>query len=975
MAMRREIGSAARVAIFLAFGVCRLAVALDPDLSITQYVHSVWRAPQALPHDNVSAILQTRDGYLWIGTVEGLARFDGVRSVKYDKSNTPAIANNWIRDLTEDREGRLWIATFGGGLVCRKEGSFLRYGTRHGLSADTINVVFVDSKGRIWVGAASGLFRFQNERFIRQVGEESTTPENVRAIAEDHKGFLWIGTESGLFRMDEGGDKILTRQEGLSDDKIFSLAVDRLGLWIGTEKNGLNRLVGDHISTITTKDGLTHERIWSLEIDSNENLWIGTDGGGLNRLARGRLTSFTSKNGLANDYVWAIHEDRERNLWVGTNGGGLNCLKDGSVIPITTQEGLPSDFVWTILGARNGAMWVGTEDAGLVRIQNGTVTTYTTRDGLTTNGKVLLEDDNGTVLVGGQHGINLWKEGRVLPFPGSGLDQDRITGLVGSLEKGLWIGTGSDGLKYWKNGKIRTYTKDNGLTSNNITCLHKARDGSLWIGTLVGLNHFSDGNFASWTRSDGLPSDYVASIFEGPDGSIWGGTRGGIFRVRSGKIQKVTSKEGLFDDAVMSVLVSDDGYVWMGGNRGLHCSNWRDLDEVFQGHRQRVRSKSLGLDDGMRSLEVNGSGSSAWKAPDGRLYFATRGGIAVIDTARLVRNTVEPPVLIEQILVDGEPWKDPQSHEFPAGTRRLEIQFTALSFVSPSSVRFKQRLDGFDPDWVDTKHRSAGYTNLPPGPYSFRVVAANNDDVWNTKGATLNFVIAPYFYETLWFRIILVLTFLLVGPLFYLIRVRRLRGQKAELERLVAERTAEVQAANEQLAQLAREDPLTGVANRRRLDEALDEEWRRAYRMNTSLTLLLADVDFFKDYNDHLGHIAGDECLQKIARTVANAHTRAGELVARYGGEEFAVLIPGITKEKSEWSAEDLRGRILELAIPHPSSAVARIVTVSVGAAWMEPSSGISAADLMESADNALYRAKRSGRNRVETSFLTSKQD
>jgi diguanylate cyclase (GGDEF)-like protein len=701
-------------------------------------------------------------------------------------------------------------------------------------------------------------------------------------------------------------------------------------------------------------------------VDRNDNLWIGTDGGGLDRLTEGQLTSFTTKNGLTNDYVWAIREDHEGSLWIGTNGGGLNSLKNGSVLSLTTREGLPSDFIWSVIRAHDGSLWVGTDDAGVARIRNGNVTTYAARDGLITNAKILLEQPDGSILIAGNNGIQKWQNGRIVAGPVSHSDLGRVTALLEDPDGGLWIATAANGLKHWKNGILEEFTKKDGLSSNSLTSLLRARDDSLWIGTMSGLDRLSSGHFTSIRQTDKFSTDYVTSIFQAPDNTIWATSRNGIFRIRNDHAQAVNTSEGLYDDAIMSTILSNDGSVWMGGNRGLHFTPLRDLENVIDKRRQKVRSKALGLDDGMRSVEINGASSSAWKDPDGRLFFATRGGLATVLPSQIVKNSVAPPVIIEEVTADGQTLRQPP-WQLPAGTRRIEIRFNALSFVSPSSVQIKHRLEGFDPDWIDTHERTAGYTNLPAGNYVFHVIASNNDGVWNQEGARVSFTIAPYFYETLWFRTIVISLFVFAGPLFYLIRVRRLRHQKEELRRLVQERTTEVQAANARLANLAREDALTGVANRRRLDEALDEEWRRAYRISMSLAFLLIDVDFFKDYNDHFGHVAGDACLKKIARAVADAHTRAGELVARYGGEEFGVLIPGITQQKAESLAERLRESIERLSIPHPKSSVAPVITISIGVGWIEPSADATVAVLVAAADRALYHAKNSGRNRIAT--------
>lgn len=946
------------------------ALALDPQRSPTQYVHAVWRAPQTLPHDDVTAIVQARDGYLWLGTVEGLARFDGVRSVVFDKSNTPALTNNWVKALIEDRTGRLWIGTYGGGLVCREAAGFVRYGAAQGLPHDIVMALAEDRRGGVWAGVrGGGVFRLLpgSRHFERAPGTEQTAGINVRALFEDRAGALWIGSEQGLFRFQDGVLRRLTRANGLPDDRVLTIEEDEQGLWIGTERGGLAHLLDGHVTTVIgVREGLAHERVWSLGRDRHGNLWIGTDGGGLQRLSGGRLAGLSTKNGLNCDYVWAIREDREGSLWVATNGGGLHRLKDGSVVPFSTREGLPSEFVWSVRRARDGSLWVGTEDAGAVRLQGGRVTRFTTREGLASNQvRALLETRDGSVWLGGL-GLYRFRDGRLSRVALPGLANVRVRALAEDAEGRLWIATADEGMLRLTSRRVeRQAFEDLGHEVGGVTV---TSDGTVWVSSIGGLHSLKAGRARRWGTADGLPSDAVSSVAEDPEGDLWVGTRGGLAHLQGGRFHVLTTQQGLEDDAIMQVLPDDTGGLWMGTNRGLFHVDRRQAIDVMEGRRTAVTSRHLGLEDGLRNVEINSAGSSAWKDPDGRLWFATRDGLASLDPARLTRNLLPPPVAIEEVLADDRALAGRGGWRLAPGTLRLEIHYTGLSLQSPSAVRFKRRLEGFDAEWVDAgTRRVADYTNLPHGRYRFRVLAANNDGAWNEQGAAVEFTIQPRLHETTWFRSLVGALLVFAGPMFYVARVRRLRHQKAGLERLVAARTTELQAATERLAQLSRQDPLTGVANRRHLDEAVEDEWRRAIRQRSPLGLVLLDVDCFKAYNDQLGHPAGDTCLKAVAASLAEAHRRAGEVVARYGGEEFAVLLPGATPEGARAAAEELRRRVQALGLPHPGSSVASVVTVSVGAAWALPGGEVPPESLLAAADRALYRAKSGGRNRVES--------
>jgi diguanylate cyclase (GGDEF)-like protein len=945
----------------------RTVAALDPQREPTQYARRTWRAPEALPHDDVSAILQTRDGYLWVGTVEGLARFDGVRSVVFDKSSTKAFTNNWVKALLEDREGRLWVGTFGGGLLCRERGGFVRYDATRGVAQDVVLSLLEDREGRLWAGTSEGVLRLQDGRFVREPGLLATEKTQVRALLQDRAGTLWIGADDALYRWRDGQLSRLTRADGLPDERIMALAEDDGGLWVATERGGIARLAEGRVTTLTRRDGLAHDRIWSLAVDRDQNLWIGTDGGGLQRLSAGRLTSFSTRNGLGNDFVWALREDDEANLWIGTNGGGLTRLKGGRVVPLGKPEGLPSDFAWAVRRTRDGSLWIGTEDAGLVRMREGTWSRVTTREGLATNqAKVLLEGKDGTLWIGGDGGLDRWRDGRAeaaVPRVGG-----RINALAEGPDGKLWIATDRDGLIQMTPGVGRARAAE-GMPRGEVTALLAASDGAIWAGTAGGLARLAEGRVEVFGVKDGLPSTYVTALFEDPPGTVWAGTRGGLTRIRGEQVKSVSARDGLFDDAVMLALPGGDGSLWIGGNRGLFRVARREVEDVMDGRGASIRSLVLGQDDGLRSVEINAAGSSGWRDADGRLWFATRGGVALVDPRNLRPNGRPPRVLIEEVFGDERRLQATGEH-LPPSTRRLTFQFTAIDFRSPSRLRFARQLEGFDPDWVDAgTRRSADYTNLPHGHYRFRVKAANEDGVWSANFAATEFEIEPRFSETLAFRALVGLLFVVAVPAFYGVRVRRLRVQKAALEGLVEARTAELHAANDRLAQISREDPLTGLWNRRRLDEALEEEWRRAVRQGTSLGFLLVDVDFFKEYNDRLGHPAGDACLKAVATAIAEGHRRAGELVARYGGEEFAVVLPLFTERDTTGAAEGIRRRVEVLALPHPGSTAAPGVTVSVGVAWCMARASDSPADLVAAADRALYRAKEAGRNRVESAL------
>jgi len=973
-----------RALVALLLTTATAAFALEPGRAITQYIHDTWQTRDGLPQNTITAIAQTADGYLWMGTREGLIRFDGVRFKVFDSTTTPEIAQDQVLSLLADRRGRLWIGTWGGGLIRMEGGRFTRFSTADGLPSDLVSTIFEDRHGQLWVGTdGGGLARTAEvpprdpemglpQKFVVERSRDALGL-SIRDLAEDDDG-LWIATEAGLAHLRPDGTlRSFGTADGLSRTSVRTLLRDSDGvLWVGTDL-GLNRYSDGVFTALTTKHGLSHNVIVSLLEDRDGGIWIGTDGGGINRWRAGAIASFTSRQGLSNDSVLAMLEDREGNLWIGTNLGGLNRLKNGRVTPLSRREGLSHDYIRAIYEDRQGTLWIGTEGGGINRVRDGQITAFTTRDGLSNNVVfAITEDREGSLWIGTDNGLTRLRNGRFEVFHADmGMSNDSVLALHEGRDGALWIGTYAGGLNRYQDGKFTAFTTKQGLSHDTVNVILEDRDGSLWVGTRGGgLNRFKDGKFTVFTTKDGLADDLVFALHEDREGSLWIGTYGGgLNRLKAGRFATISERHGLFDNVVHRILEDGRGDVWMSSNRGIFRVAKTALDQVADGTQPSLAAVAYGVGDGMRNPECNGGASAGTITRDGVVWFPTIEGAASIDSnsLRLRSDGIGPPVVIEEVLVDGHLVDSSGAIHLPAEAQTLEVHFTALSLTAPEAVRFRYRLEGLENDWVQAEgRRTAYYSKLPPGDYTFQVIAANHDGAWNTEGGAIAVSVAPLFYEAWWFRGLVLTASLLAGPLFYRVRVRRLTKQKAALERTVAERTSALEIANTLLAKLAQEDGLTGLLNRRAFDLALSEECRRASRLRAPLSLILIDLDAFKAYNDRLGHPAGDECLRTVSQAIAAASRRAGELVARYGGEELAVIIPGDSHESVVRQAEHLRVRVQELALPHPTSPVAPVVTASIGVAIAVQDGDLTPERLIAAADRALYLAKQRGRNRVE---------
>lgn len=785
-----------------------LEAGLDPAKSITQYVHDVWTSDNGLPQSSVEAIAQTPDGYLWLGTEEGLARFDGVRFVTFSKRNTPSLHSDVIIALLVDRRGTLWIATRGGGLVSLERGVFKTFTGKDGLSSDSVQALFEDEQGNLWIGTdGGGLDRFTNGKFSVYTAKNGLAGNAVFSICGDRNRGLWIATDKGLSHWVNGRFSNLTQKDGLPSSDIRSLYADLPGsLWIGTNGAGLAHLSSAGITTYTTRDGLSDNRIWSIFKDSAGSLWLGTGGGGITRLHNGEFSRYTRAEGFPADEVWTIAEDREGSLWIGT-GDGLNRLRDASFTTYGRPEGLSSDSILGLYQDQAGALWIGTTDAGVNRLADGKVTAFTTRQGLPDNQVFsILEDGRGDHWFGTRRGLSRMNKDQIKlePTPGT-LANRSIASLYADRNGGLWIGSRA-GLTHFDGQKFTTYSPREALSNPLVlTIAQDVRGNALWIGTAGGLIRFAQGRFRAYTTKDGLSNDIVLSMYQEPDGTLWIGTEGGgLNRFKDGKFVSLTTQTGILDDTVLQILDDGQGYLWISSNRGICRVVKSQLNAFADGRIHQLSTQTFGVADGMRTRECNGGFQPAgWRLRDGRLVFPTEKGVAVVDPRHLVVNRVAPRTIIERILVDNREVAHRGMSDLPPGNGQFEFQYTAPTFIRPESVQFKYLLEGFDNEWTDAgTRRTAFYTNIRPGRYRFRVMACNADHVCSSDEAVA-FTLQPHFYQTAPFSAAIGFVILGLFATVHRFRVQRLRARQIRLERLVDERTGELSRSERKFRQLA----------------------------------------------------------------------------------------------------------------------------------------------------------------------------
>lgn len=783
--------------------------ALDPGRSLSQYGHESWNREQGLPQNSVWAIAQTPDGYLWFGTEEGLVRYDGVAFKVFDKGNTPVLRNNSINALLVDRQGTLWVGTNsagGGGLYHLTPTGFEFVSQKQAARGPNITCLLEDREGSLWEGSWTGLHRLAKGVWSAFRVSDGLPSERITAVCQDRSGRLFAGTSRGL-ALYRDGRFIPIHPERLAGEFVKALVEDREGgILIATFSGKLWRYQADRLERLEIP-GVQPEGIHQLYLDRGGTLWIGSRGRGLLRRRPEGLEAFDHREGLAEDEVLSLFEDREGSLWIGTRTGGLHRLRDTPLATFSSREGLSTGSVTALLQARDGSLWIGTDgNGGVNRIRDGRVTLIGKREGLTSDGiRSLAEGPGGELWIGTDSGLNRWKDGKVQRFTqAQGLAHDYILSLLAEPDGSLWIGTALGGLSRMEHGRFSDYTEKEGLPDLSVLALAKARDGGLWIGTQSGLALLKEGRITVPAPLPGQDPFTVHCLLDGGDGTLWIGTEGdGVKRLKGGALASVTTAQGLFDDTVSQILDDGMGNLWMSCNKGLFRVSRADLDAVADGSRRRLRCRSFDTQDGMRSADCSGGIQPAgWKALDGTLWFPTSDGAVQADPARLAPNTQPPPVVIEAALVDQAPAGDPRKLVVPAGAQSLEICYTALSFLVPKRVQFRYRLEGYDRDWVEAGgRRTAFYTNLPPGRYRFRVLACNNDGVWNEEGASLELKVEPHFYQTLWFYLLCGISAVGFGALIQMHFQRtRIRALKAE-NRVLDERHRLARNVHDQLSQ------------------------------------------------------------------------------------------------------------------------------------------------------------------------------
>jgi signal transduction histidine kinase/ligand-binding sensor domain-containing protein len=762
------------------------------ESGLPHYFPRSWKTENGLPDNAVTAVVQTRDGYLWIGTYGGLARFDGVHFTVFNSASTPGLQSDRVTGLFEDARGALWIGHERGDLTCYRDGKFESLDVHETGVRRKIPAISADQDGDIWMVNEEGtLVRARD-------GATCSLPntDGVAELAQDGRGVLWVASGGQLAALEHGRLEMLTNtndSHGIGyyvlgicpsrDGGLWIVSNEQVVKWDGhkvTENRGPNPCQNTVVAMVETKAGA---------------LAMGTSSDGLYLLFSNRAAMhFNHTNGFPNDWIRCLYEDREGTLWIGAGTVGLIALRPGKIETLNAPDNWQGRVVLSVASAKDGAIWVGSEGAGLYRVQDEAWQHFAGDAGLS-NLFVwcVSEDVQGRMWAGTWGGGMFRQQGdRFIKPPGLENVNVPMPAILHTSDGVTWIGTAS-GLIRYENGSVKWFGEAEGLKVPDVRTIVQDRDGTVWFGMLGGgLGRLKDGEVKQFLKTDGLSSDYVQCLHLGANGALWIGTYGsGLDRLQNGHFTKITTAEGLPNNFICAIEEDGQGNYWISSHDGIFRVAESALDNCANGISPSVNCLAYGKGDGLPSLECSGGlQPAACRLADGRICFTTSKGLAIVNSAEVKANPLAPPVVIEEVVAGGHTLAQHPDDQTPLkiapGQQRFEFHYAGLSFVAPEKMQFQYRLEGWEKDWMDAANnkRIAEYSYIPPGTYRFHVRACNSDGIWNETGASVALVILPHFWQTWWFHLLATLTAiaLVVGIVLFITR-RRMRLKLERIER------------------------------------------------------------------------------------------------------------------------------------------------------------------------------------------------
>ena len=781
-----------------------ILLCLFSPIHAQQFRFDHWTVDDGLPQNSVYSITQTPDGYLWMTTFDGLVRFDGVRFTIFNKVNLKNLPSNRFYQIFAEVDGTIWASTEEDGIVRFKDGQLQVFNSVDGYPIKSPANIQKDLDGSLLFTLPEAILRWRDGKLnLEKKGEAAQIK-----IYVSPQGFRWELDKNGLQKIGRDGSQtklslpfeVNKMQYPFLFPTIFEDQTN--ALWI-TKLGSLYR-IKDGKTTIWGKDeGMPQSQVNKITQDADGNIWVSTLSNGACQLKNNRFNCYNQSNGfLSENYAMDIFTDREGTLWITTNGKGFNRLNKQAVNPLSTKDGYFENGAYPIFRDSSDNIWIGSFD-GLFQFKDGEINNLTQKTKLIyTIVQAFAEDKEGRIWLGGKDGVQYLQNGKVTDFTAKlGFEPEKVSfwDICQTPDNAIWFAA-NQGLVKLQNNTVTRFTTENGLPTNDVKIVFERKDGTFAIGTTNGLalaDYKTIENSLSilqtYNETNGLAGNHIRSIYEDADGTLWIGTYdSGLSRLKNGKITNYNTSNGMFSNGVFAILEDNRGFFWMSSNQGIYRVSKQELNNFADGKISKITSTAYGKSDGMLNAECNGGRQpSALKNKDGKLWFPTQNGLAIIDPEAVPFNPNPPPVVIESANLSGTNIDLKDKLEIQPNQDNLEIKYTGLSFIKPEQTRFRYKLQGLDENWTEAgTRREAFYPYLPPGTYTFRVIAANSDNVWNEQGATLQITVYPAFYRTWWFWS---LSILLLAAVIYVLNKRR-------IDRLKRERSAQQNFAWQMIA-------------------------------------------------------------------------------------------------------------------------------------------------------------------------------
>lgn len=925
--------------------------------SLRHFVREIWTTREGLPHNSVNAMAQDQNGYLWLGTWQGPTRFNGREFEIFDDVRVTGLPDIGIYTVALNPcNGSLYVGGARGGISRYDDGHWLELQP----APPFINQLSVDKQCNLWVASSEqGLLFYENDQRVATFTTQHGLPSNaVYQSLVDNDGHLWVATNKGLavkradntrFELIDSVPGHLIRELKLTPDGKLIIGTQQ-GLYIQTDDGQFERYLTELEASIST-----------IHYTPDGDLWLGTFRQGVWRYTGNRFESLTVATGLPNNHVLDIQHDHEGSIWVSTHGG-LVQFRDALFKTYTTEHGLSGNYVRSVY-QWNGAIYVGSSN-GVTRIDINGVETVGANTPLAEQSVLSFAEYQGNLVIGTYTGgAFVWDGEQIVKQynQSNGLSGDEVRQIAVHPTFGLFLG-GPGGITHIAADETNYLTAADGLKNNYTTALAFDDDDTLWAASVSGLVAIKVKSTRSGFSYDirdidlsGLNNAELIFQIQHYNDYLWfASDRGLIAHHLPSKSWRIFNRDqGLPFDNFLSVEFDGEANLWLGSNRGAIFIAHDAITEALKRPEQPLSFQRYTEVDGMSNSQVNSGGPALFQSSAGNVWFATASGVSVIDPNALTSMAATPPpTVIAAVTADGNALEYGQ--EVAADTQRIAFDYAGLGYLMSDHIQYQVRLVGFDEHWVDKgKFTTAEYTALPANDYLFQVRASYPGGEWS-EPANFAFSRSEHFWQqpSTWLFILIALA--LTAFLLVRARIRFLNRSRRQLEKMVSEKTAELET-------IARQDPLTGLGNRRAFDERLRLEMKRSSRSGADLSLAIIDVDFFKQINDEFLHTVGDQVLVELSKLLRRV-LRDIDYAARWGGEEFAILLPDTDLEQAIEAAERMRVAVEN----HDFSALLGDtgLTISIGVANNQYYPDHSS--LLVAADQALYQAKEHGRNRTE---------